>query len=61
MDKPELKPCPFCGGEAYMTHLPLSGAYEARCIKCDIGTWPCLDRKSAVEKWNRRYRKWCDK
>lgn len=52
--KKELKPCPFCRGEAYIQHFPGTDTYEARCEDCGIGTWPQLTRQDAVDKWNLR-------
>ena len=54
--KKELKQCPFCGGEAYMWHFLMSDTYEIRCSVCGIGTRPELNRKEAVEKWNKQKR-----
>lgn len=63
----DLKPCPFCGGEAILVpHSTCSG--EVACIgDCGCSTrtfWddpmtgPAKDRKKwsdiATEKWNRR-------
>lgn len=55
--KPELKPCPFCGGESH------SGFYAAR-HKIDeyymVMCWNCFARTigetvdEAIEAWNRR-------
>lgn len=50
----ELKPCPFCGGKAWIINFPLSNTYEVRCINCDMGSWALLTRQEAVDKWNRR-------
>lgn len=61
----DLKPCPFCGGEAelyaikpYRKHSPLKGKYRARCSRES-----CLARSlraayntetDAAEAWNWR-------
>ena len=50
----ELKPCPFCGGEAVMEHY-IGGGYLAHCSECDgmIENW--FEREAeAAEAWNRR-------
>lgn len=59
----ELKPCPFCGGEAelfeiyhYNDSLTL---FQAGCEACGIHFRGCRDTKAearqvAIEKWNRR-------
>lgn len=35
-----LKPCPFCGGEAEMCHgsIYISKVVKARCTKCRVST-----------------------
>lgn len=63
----ELKPCPFCGGEAILVpHSTCSGTVvcigDCRFSSCkfwdDPMTDPAKDRKKwsdiATEKWNRR-------
>lgn len=51
----ELKPCPFCGGEAeaYICSDidPIPAHIE--CARCRIGT-PRRPLKLAIEDWNRR-------
>lgn len=55
----ELKPCPFCGGEARIIAKP----YEPKvCVGCDDDTclgfsglgWLYDSDKEATEAWNRR-------
>jgi Lar family restriction alleviation protein len=53
---PQLKPCPFCGGEAKMDILGGKGSTHriiscARC-KCDLHYQPT--EELAVSKWNQR-------
>lgn len=60
----ELKPCPFCGGEAELEHphsFGVSFEYSGvRCIKCRARIEPILKSFSyssdelAIEAWNRR-------
>lgn len=58
----ELKPCPFCGGEAsFMTIKKPYGecadgseAVWLRCENCGACTNVCCSRQAAVEAWNRR-------
>jgi restriction alleviation protein, lar family len=59
--KNELKPCPFCGREAYLDVFEYRGSvYEAVfCDECGIKGkgYPyeaCDDKKLAIEAWNNR-------
>lgn len=54
----ELKPCPFCGGEAHIdgtSWRPTDGAEVAwvTCKRCDA-YGPTLPLKEAIAAWNRR-------
>ena len=59
----ELKPCPFCGGEAKLYNQKVVGGYDysyVQCKKCHIQT-ACYDistdycsSEMATEDWNRR-------
>lgn len=52
----ELKPCPFCGGEAfvYYSGSPGNGEFsEVICKECKCQTDRLLGDK-AIEAWNRR-------
>lgn len=61
--KIELKPCPFCGGEAYLKYSDIAMVAEwvgVRCKKCNAGGGKkdasveyCAVEKAA-EFWNRR-------
>lgn len=48
----DLKPCPFCGGEAAFHEHERVGV---ECIECGAG-FACVyrDRDEAADKWNRR-------
>ena len=48
----ELKPCPFCGGEAKIYR----SKYDAfvGCDKCHISTWSGDSEQELVDAWNRR-------
>lgn len=48
----ELKPCPFCGGEAERIEC-LSGVF-VQCHKCWVGTSVSSSRGVATRAWNRR-------
>ena len=48
----ELKPCPFCGGEAKC--IEFYGLYHVICCNCHIAGKDCSTRESAVSAWNTR-------
>lgn len=57
----ELKPCPFCGGNAVLTHdLTGPGASYIQCKKCGVESVKFIRSFSgssddqAIEFWNRR-------
>ncbi len=61
----ELKPCPFCGGQAklYRTsgdHQIITGewiledVWNCGCRRCSIGFSVLEDRDLAVRRWNKR-------
>ena len=61
MNMPDLKPCPFCGGEALLSHdYEGGGASYVRCTKCGLESirflksFECASDDRAVEFWNRR-------
>lgn len=69
MRKIELKPCPFCGGEAKIESLPPDEQYETTsyyisCYDCGSSTsfgYIYVDKtarectkKETIDKWNRR-------
>lgn len=58
----ELKPCPFCGGEA---HLFVDNGARVICLDCRAGTRPLIDHMTTrgvagnatlrvIEAWNQR-------
>ena len=55
----ELKPCPFCGGQAKAFYCEESGTFDVQCQAC--GAIPYIGyRRSGmspdkvIEAWNRR-------
>ncbi|MDO4301662.1 MAG: Lar family restriction alleviation protein [Clostridia bacterium] len=60
MAKFKLKPCPFCGGEAVLVNINVSGIndvpnpFEIHCKNCkSCSDWFTTEQK-AVSAWNRR-------
>lgn len=55
-----LKPCPFCGGRAFLNHTnqPIGDSYQVYCGNEDCTVEPCthtyFEKNQAVEAWNRR-------
>lgn len=56
----ELKPCPFCGGEAYIkSYLPCDGymgestRYRVGCDSCGVTVEKCT-KEHAIDTWNTR-------
>ena len=65
----DLKPCPFCNGEAYIKEESdaFSGIYNvARCKECGVEVSVYVDmtktfewnRQKVIERWNRRSNPW---
>lgn len=60
--EPELKPCPFCGGEAVIEEQPLGhGKIYCAGLDCPIHSMVgygkgghCKTREAAIAAWNRR-------
>jgi Lar family restriction alleviation protein len=62
LGKPELDPCPFCGGTGIMEEydVPLGGEHHvsmfyARCYRCATAQPPQQSRGLATEQWNNRH------
>lgn len=57
MNNEELKPCPFCGGEAEIVEDSLFGEdyYAGRCRSCAATSIFEFTKEEAVAAWNRRY------
>ena len=52
-EKNELKPCPFCGGEAH-SYDDYMGFCHVQCEECGNGTLKCTTASEARALWNRR-------
>lgn len=52
----ELKPCPFCGGEAVLLKDIEFDTVGVFCKHCGCGTpyFHSLNLKHAIDRWNRR-------
>lgn len=52
----QLKPCPFCGGEAHLKEIPLPSypIIWIECVNCGAGFPEKTDKQEAIEAWNRR-------
>lgn len=59
-EKIDLKPCPFCGGEAYIMGMFVPteddeiNAYAVGCEECDISFQDTWEYDDIVKKWNER-------
>lgn len=53
MAESELKPCPFCGGEADVD-IGNFGGMVCYCKKCFSQGKQCKTKEEAVKNWNRR-------
>lgn len=57
----ELKPCPFCGGEAEMHHEGRGDVWVVSCkvSRCagyeEFGAWGYETKHNAIEAWNTRH------
>lgn len=63
MSEIELKPCPFCGGMAYLgvdyenseiTTMFHDFVYYIKCRACGALIYGIHDRKEISDRWNRR-------
>lgn len=52
----QLKPCPFCGGEAEIRSYQyiFGKQFWVFCRGCGLTTPEQLDEKTAIKLWNRR-------
>ena len=53
--KPNLKPCPFCGSKAKLTHFKWTDViYSVKCTNCEIEL-ESLDEAELIKRWNTRH------
>ena len=54
----EIRPCPFCGGEAKLEDLGGGmncGRFFVKCTKCEIAQDALsATKQTAIKRWNRR-------
>jgi len=53
MKEIKLKPCPFCGGEAYLGES-WDQTKTIQCSICGCGTLHMKNKLDVIEIWNRR-------
>ena len=49
----ELKPCPFCGGEAEL-YQSYCGYYQIECHQCGARSCTAVEKESVISNWNMR-------
>lgn len=54
-----LKPCPFCGGEAEIVHSDCKiNDTRIQCTNCNVKTsWWMGEIEELIEQWNMRVKK----
>lgn len=48
-----LRPCPFCGGDAYVSDDGVA-MYMGHCAECNAELGWFASEETAIERWNRR-------
>lgn len=55
----DLKPCPFCGGEANVfPNFTAKDCYVVECDDCKADSAYCTTEEAAIAAWNRRSDSW---
>ena len=55
MKTEKLKPCPFCGSKAKLTHFKWTEViHSVNCTNCEIEL-ESLDEAELINRWNTRY------
>lgn len=49
----ELRPCPFCGGEAELCYRETGQAFLVGCTKCEASS-PFGTEEEVIAAWNKR-------
>ena len=57
----ELKPCPFCGGEADIVVYGATGEHTIECLTCGAEGATEYDKAEAIEAWNTRAERTCSR
>lgn len=52
----DLKPCPFCGGEAIKCFVP-TNKIQIQCKDCGGCSWRFHNEEQAEKHWNQRVQK----
>ena len=56
----ELKPCPFCGGEAVVCGYPSEQMVYVKCRECGACSFGCqANEEKAAAAWNTRAERTC--
>lgn len=50
----KMKPCPFCGGRAYIVTLSKTHFVACSNLNCRANVGEYIDEEKAIKAWNRR-------
>lgn len=62
-DAIDLKPCPFCGGEARIIQgvtRRFGKSFNVQCSECGLAGMAHPSSEDAAAAWNRRYERTCE-